>query len=997
MKYFLPVLVLSFFINLPVSGQTRCAVDEHYFSKQLTQTQDFESWLAKKKQDQWILAPNSRTQASGLVYTLPVVVHVIHNGEALGTGGNLSDERIIEQLSILNADFRRKNSDTLLTPANFTGVAADTEIEFILARRDPEGLPTTGIVRKRGSKTSYAYNDSDDALLKSESYWPAEDYLNIYVADLRGFLGWASFPYTDLVGIENTEFNNNRLVDGVVLDYQFVGINPATGGSFESFGRTATHEIGHFLGLRHVWGDAFDCTADDYCDDTPMQSTNYDKTCPASEQTSCTSPDMYSNYLNYTDDACMNLFTQGQKSRMRTVLDFSPRRKSLRSSPALLDPLVTTHDLGIRSIISPAISECSTSILPAIEVRNYGSNSITSFTLSLYQDGVLVESLTKTVTLAPLATSIVNFSPLTIPSTVDTEFLYQVTDVNGLTDGNAANNVKSVRVYAINNSVLPYKLNFDSIPDVATRTESGIASAWSIQTAPYQTATNKAMTLNFAQNPATFGLFDYLVTPVFDLSFLNSAELSFSYAYAESSNAWNKDGLIVAVSTDCGATFPPSHYIFQKYGSALVTSPSKDSLFAPTKPADWFRETINFTPYVGNPNVRIAFIGHNGGSNILYLDSVELKSNSLKALDLGIRKVENFPVITCFSSIVPSLEIHNYGYTQIESFDLTYSFQSTQKTTSYTGLALASGQSKVINLPVINLENGTVTISINVSNPNNSADEFAANNVISRQLIVDNTEDALPLRIDFEKPDNWIIAQEQAAPIWELTSTGTNHTLKAAGFESLVLGTEHWFVSPRLKTSDMDKASLVFDYAYRSRAGTSDRLQVVLSANCGDQFQYLLFDKSSMELSGQQSETAFIPAADEVWNKVFIDLSEYMKWDDIRVAFIFTNGNGNNLYLDNIEFFNTNDPNLPHFDSPVTIYPNPATDYFNVSIHLKTRQNANVLLTDISGKIVFQKKMKNLLNQTFRIENPALSGVYLFSLIGEKTTYSQRVVIQSTR
>ena len=258
-----------------------------------------------------------RAAAAPAVITIPVVFHVLYANSTQ----NISDAQIQSQLDILNEDFRRTNSDQ---DNVWESVAADTEIEFCLASFDPDGAPTNGILRVPTSVSSFGSNDAMKFSSQGGSdAWPASDYLNYWVCNLSGgLLGYAQFP------------GGSAATDGVVCGYQYTG-NIGTASAPFDLGRTGTHEVGHWLNLRHIWGDG-PCGADDFVSDTPeSDGANYG--C-ALGHTSCGTTDMVQNYMDYSDDACMNVFTEGQKQRMRALFATGGARASILDSEGCSPP-----------------------------------------------------------------------------------------------------------------------------------------------------------------------------------------------------------------------------------------------------------------------------------------------------------------------------------------------------------------------------------------------------------------------------------------------------------------------------------------------------------------------------------------------------------------------------------------------------------------------------------------------------------------------------------
>lgn len=268
------------------------------------------------------LSTKAKTEGESIVtIRIPVVVHIVYNNNIQ----NISDDQVKSQIAALNRDFNRHNNDTLNTPERFRQLAARTGIEFYLATSDADGRPCTGIVR---ASTKSGYFGTDDkvksAATGGDDAWPADMYLNIWVCSMRSLLGYSSVPGCD------------ASKDGVVINYTAFGtVNAAAP---YNLGRTAVHEIGHWLGLRHIWGDTY--CGDDGVDDTPKQG-NFTPGCPTNFRSSCSNGstgDMYMNYMDYTDDACVNMFSEGQKSRMLALFADGGPRSAIQRSTGLNAP-----------------------------------------------------------------------------------------------------------------------------------------------------------------------------------------------------------------------------------------------------------------------------------------------------------------------------------------------------------------------------------------------------------------------------------------------------------------------------------------------------------------------------------------------------------------------------------------------------------------------------------------------------------------------------------
>jgi hypothetical protein len=411
--------------------------------------------------------------------------------------------------------------------------------------------------------------------------------------------------------------------------------------------------------------------------------------------------------------------------------------------------------------------------------------------------------------------------------------------------------------------------------------------------------------------------------------------------------------------------------------------------FTPDSPRDWDRVNINLTPYVGNDQIRIGFIGINGNGNILYLDSIEVAPTQLNAIDLGIQSLDNLPVVSCIGTLRPDVQVRNYGFETIDFYTINYTINGLRTSITRSNVNLASGQVDNFTIPIRNLQPGVYNMEFSVEDPNSFQDQEEANNEISYQAIIDESFESLPDRLDFDEESKWIITNPIQDPIWTIQEG----QLIAPAFDQPQLGINHWFISPIYQTDGLENLSLLYDYAYQSKPDATDRLRILLSTNCGEDYPYTLLDKTSMELSDLTTNEAFIPSPDD-WQEEFIDISSFLQWPEIRLAFLFTNGNGNNLYIDNIEFLNTNETDVPRSDEPLLVYPNPAVDgAFTVKLNLEQKENIELSLHSISGNTVFKQSIENGLNQLIKVSVPAQNGIYFLTLTGSGTKHVSRVVL----
>lgn len=840
--------------------------------------QEFENWMATKIAEMKA-NPSQRLAA----VTIPYIVHVVHGGQAIGTGPNITAAQVYAQIQQINDDFRRENSDAGNTPADFLPVAAAWDVEFVPAVVDPDGniLPEPGINRVDGNAefgvSGTWSTGAIDATLKPGTIWDRNLYMNIWSADISGgILGYAQFPSNStLPGFSANE--GPATTDGVVLAYGTLGSLdlPGSAGVY-GYGRTLTHELGHWAGLRHIWGDS---DGTDYCDDTPCASgANYTGTpCTYPGPNSCTDPgtdypDMFQNYMDYSDDECFNLFTADQVARFEVVFANSPGRIDLLSSTTWQYPAADTIIAGITK---DASSGCAPLVVTFTDNSYVGDEAdpITSWEwdFDVNSNGGATPSSFSGET--PPAVSFGSTGTYTISLTIDNGVYTNTTTTTVTVEG--------------------------SIPlDVIMGFESGIPGTWAndLWMPSNSVGYNSSASIyqdnwnNSASTPA------FISTPSIDMDVASTTiELTFDVAHAYYGGGFGEnEGLAVEVSTDCGATWteiwkrldsdPDPFYTAQS--TALGWEPAND---------EWRSEEIDLTAYKGNSSVRVRFHGISDWGNDTYIDNIQILGitvdpNAVEAeftSDVDVLCVGQSANFTNTSTVGDAVTDAVYEW----DFDANGVGSATPATfIGETPPSVAFGSS------------GVYTIELTISS------------------VIAGTSDTYTLDIDVGGALDLPYAQdfESGAFPGELTADdgwlssfvaygGSTYGVVADNYNEEDLRAD--LALPSLDFSAVGRATLSFDIAHTFYAGLfgnlNDTLQLSYSLDCGSSWVPFWRKDDGDPVNplftvdgGSGAEWA--PASDEDWRNEEVDVTFLQGNDNVVIRFENRGAFGNQLYLDNI-------------------------------------------------------------------------------------------------
>lgn len=556
---------------------------------------------------------NQNNSANRLLadYTIPVVVHVVY----WTATQNISQAQVNSQLSVLNKDYAGIGLNVGNVPAAFSSLISNTNIQFCLAQKKPDGsnMAEPGINRVNAQTSGFTNPGNNgwtdtyiDNTVKPATIWDPTKYLNIWVLPLEdGTLGYATFPASStLSGIPGGSTGSSQ-DDGVVIGYLYFGDNTGTvvGSAPYNRGRTLTHEVGHWLGLRHIWGDGFCAT--DYCNDTPTQgSANYD--CPSFPKTSCSNGpngEMFMNFMDYTDDACMYMFTPDQRTRMQTAMANGTYRLPLANSTVC----TSTPQAPVANFTANRTSVCPGN---TVTFTDQSTNTPTSWSWT-FPGGTPSSSTAQNPTV-----------------TYNTPGTYNVTLVATNSLGNNSHTKSNyITVAAPTGSALQFTEGFQSTTFAPTgwalSSVSGFNWKRTASAGGFGASTASMYFDNFNDNPN--GAKDDILTPTINLSNSTSPRIKFDVAYAPylRSNGTSKMDTIEVLITDVCAGTTTS--IYKKGGTQLATAAANANAFFPTA-NQWRQDSVNIPAPYQNKYVKFTFRNYGLYANNVFIDNVNIYS-----------------------------------------------------------------------------------------------------------------------------------------------------------------------------------------------------------------------------------------------------------------------------------------------------------------------------------------------------------------------------------
>lgn len=580
-----------------------------------------------------------QTLRPDVTYTIPVVVHIV-----LPNPGSVTNAQVQSQIDVLNEDYAGLNADSTRIPAAFKPLFGKSNLRFCLAKRDNKGDASNGIVRVTSSVISspglkdpvkFTCTGGSDA-------WDATKYLNIWVCQMpSGFLGYSFFASDPLSAVPLNE-------RGFVNSQRSFGRGGSAQAPFNQ-GRTATHEIGHFFDLNHIWGPnncngTQGCGDDDGLNDTPPQSgCTFGAPAADSVIRDACSPAapgiMWMNYMDYVDDRAMVMYTPQQCNRMEAILLANPWMQSLITSDGCTPLPTLNRDVRFEKINDPFyevcgnnasfIYSCSNTYSPVITIKNTGTDIITSLTITA-RFGTGTPVVTNfTGSIAPQSTATITLNQIPLSPGTNANFIVYTSNPNGSADQKVANDTGKVAGIVFPLVTVPYTEGFETVsfpPANWQRFNANADTTWRRTTAASKTGTASMFINNYDYDAN--GLIDWMFSPLIPVKGRDSAFMTFQVAaatYNVPDLANNPtDTLEVLVTADCGLTYKS---VYKKWGRELVTTGNvaTNDFFIPNA-AQWRKDSVFLGDFSTGSTEYIQAVIRNTTNfeNNIYLDDINI-------------------------------------------------------------------------------------------------------------------------------------------------------------------------------------------------------------------------------------------------------------------------------------------------------------------------------------------------------------------------------------
>ncbi len=875
---------------------------------------------------------NYRTAA---IVTVPVVVHIV-----LANPNSVTDNDVNTQIARLNLDFSGLNPDSTNVPAAFQAVRGHSQIRFTLARRTPAGVLTNGIERRAsatGSNANLATDPIKVTSLGGLDAWDPASYLNLWVGNDvsgQGILGYAQFPGTLPVS-----------QDGVFLNIQSFGENTCTNIAVYNRGRTGSHEVGHYFGLFHLWGDEGGCTGDDFRNtssvgstcvlpatlanaagqgntasdigDTPNQAgaTTNCPTGTATDACATAAPGkMYQNYMDYTADNCYSMFTNKQAARMEYVLDNC--RSGLKTSLGATPPATAvTRDAAPASSVNPGGSEqvgctttsypatisCPGAFIPKVRIVNNGLNNLTSVTVGLIVNNGTPTTVNLSPNLAFGATAVVSFPSISVTTGTYT-FKYYTANANGAgADQTPSNDTLTTTLTVSAANALPASYDFQATAFPAapwTLNNPNGDFTW-VQVAPGRNSTQSMAIDNYNNN--TPGRIDELRSPNLSVGTTDSVIITFDVAHKNYPGS--NDVLSVLVSSDCGATFTATSY--SKAGATLATAGSSTAAYITPAATDWRRERVAIGgSLIASGSIIVAFRNTNDYGNNIFIDNINIDPRTARNI-----KVEsiNVPGATeCNTTFTPNVTVKNEGTETVTSFKVGYRVGAAANTITTFTQTIAPNAQVTVTLPPTTGVVGNNTFTAFTADPvtvSGTGDNVRGNDTLVKTVTVVTLINA-PVVQGFEAttfpPAGWTISNPNNLLTWVRRAPGNN-----SGFSAFIdnfNGVTNDIDEIRIPAIKVTGDSLIFSFDVAARyysATLADTLSVLISTDCGNTFTPI-YKKWGATL-GTLSTAAYTTPVAADWRRERVAVGGANVASG-SVVFRIRNHSkfGNNIFIDNI-------------------------------------------------------------------------------------------------